>query len=213
MVSNKNKKLFQETIKEAILKFKKVNFFGVIKFVGSINYENDIDIVFCPAPGIKTSEFFVAQVNFLEIVKKKFEKKSGLRLICFPFVSLQEEVEYISERKKGDIFLHIVNLYKNYKKMTGTKSFIADNRFILYGDSQTIKKVKTPKNERFFDYLYYSELFFANYPLSLLNKKIKSNVGRIYKFIGTKSDLKHSKELYSQEQLKKIYINCLKALD
>jgi hypothetical protein len=213
MVSLKNKKIFLECLRELSRRFKKIDHFGVIKLVGNMTFEKDIDLVFCPSEKVKTSEFFIAQLNFLERLKKKYEERASSRLICFPFVGFQEEVEFISKRRKEDIFLHVINLYKGYKKMTGSKSFIQSPGEVIYGKILNIRQVKTPKNERFFDYLYYSELFFAEYPLSLLNHKLESQIKHIYKYLKKDLNAENSNKKLGYERLKKMYCDCLRKID
>lgn len=160
-------------------KLEKVGFrpFGIVGVGGSVLLEkgHDIDIFVFPKKGISSGLLLAAFNELRRMIKEKYESLYEERIIIFPFSAVQEEVEYLSKRKGGELFIHFVRICesfygKNMGNPDGVKSWLPE--FILFQEGKIVNDVKDSKLDRMFLGLDMLDLFDAEYPKILLSEKV-----------------------------------------
>jgi len=211
--------VYSKAHKEAMQKLSRVDYlpFAVVGLKGStlLQQSHDIDIIFLPAKGITSGILLAAVSKFTDIFRKTYLLKTKRRVICFPFSTIQEEVEYLSKRKSEELLLHFSSTCehfygKNIQNPKGIKTWMPD--FILYKSKYPIiTDIPETKLDRMYLGLNMFDIFGTDYPKKLLNAKIHL-LDYIAKIIGIKKAQNTVNPLIYYQQICLItdYLNKLK---
>lgn len=195
-------KNLEAKLQETIKGFKEINKIGFIGLIGSLNLEKDLDIIITPNKNIKKGEFLKTLCNFLESLKRNLKKRNS-NLIILTHSTLQEEVEYISKRKKQDIFLHISSFPDFTKDLP---ILLKPSNKIYHGKKENLDQISITNIDFYYNHLLYINCLYSNYPKELETKKIHERISYIFKHNNSKINIKDKTN-------KQIYFECCDFLD
>jgi len=196
---------FEKILEKSINEFKEKDKIGFIGLAGSKKIENDIDLVIFPSNLTKKGEFLKSLCNFLKLLRENIRKEKA-DFICVPHSTFQEEVEFISKKKKGDILLHISSfpdlMIQDRRLMKG----LINSCVIYWGNKDLINKTSKTDMDYYYDYLFLTNCLYSNYPKSLETKKIRKKVEYVLKYNKGKIDFNGKTNI-------QIYFECCDFLD
>ncbi len=213
------KQKFLETLEKTVQEYDKLDRFGFIGLIGSVNPKHDIDMLFLPNPKYKNGEFIKSQMELLGELKENL-KRVDSDLVPFPSISVQDEVEYLSNRKKSEILFHNLVFLDNpgfvkYNPL-GFRQNIRKNMQVVYGDLKILDdnslRYEHPLGDDYY-LVINNHRHVSNYPKDLLSKKTKHICDFILRRHNIKSGLRESKAVLSQQECKKLYLDVLDYLD
>jgi len=196
---------FEHILKDTISSFEEINKIGFIGVFGSLNLDRDLDFLIIPSAEIKKGEFSKVICQFLEKLEKNIIKRKS-RLIAFNYSLFQEEAEYLSKRKKNDVFLHVCS----YPDIVPPNEKVIDAYLKIdkyyFGTKENILKI--PATNKDYDYfmLFMANCLYSHYPKKLEADKIKNKISKIFKYNNSKIDFKNKSN-------KQIYFECCDFLD
>lgn len=196
---------FEKILKKSISEFKEIEKFGFVGFMGSLNIKRDLDLIINPNKNIKKGEFLKSLCNFIEVLKKNCQKEK-CNLICFTHSTFQEEVEFLSKRKEGDIFLHINSFPDLIPLNEEVIKSITNAEKSYFGNHNNIKLIQATNKDYYYNYLFFINCLYSRYPKKLEDKKIKERISYIFKHNSSSIN-------FSNKTNKEIYFECCDFLD
>lgn len=187
---------------------------GLVGVFGSIEIGHDIDVMFYPSPKYTKGQFVEAQMEVLSRVKERLKKDYKSDLIPFPMLELQDEVEFISQRKPGEVFLHNL-IFSDYKSLKERVPFIdkiiSENLEVIHGDKKALENDCSDPLDYYYFTLLNNQVLLSNYPKELLSKKMKHIIGYVRKHaLGEQG---RSNAVLTQAECKKAYLDTILELD
>jgi len=188
---------------------------GLVGVFGSKEINHDLDIICYPTKNANVFQFSKEQIQFLEEIKKKLKTDYKSDLIPFSMLTVEDEVEYLSQRKKGQVFLHNL-VFTNHsdiiKRVPFLDAKIKGPKFeVLHGNLEALTQDHPTKLDFYFYELINNQVLLSNYPKELLSKKIKHISNWIRKYNGLQQE--KTQRLLRPEECKKIYFETLNELD
>ena len=159
--------------------------YGLVSVFGSQEIGHDLDLLFYPSGDRKPGEYIKTHLNFLARIKHKLRGKNS-DLIPFPMLEMQDEIEYLSKRKQGDIFLHNL-IFTDYNHITERVPFLGEvinspQCETIFGNPENLRKAHSTKLDYYYFTLINTLVQLSNYPPELLTKKNNHICGYVQKY-------------------------------
>lgn len=158
--------------------------YGFVGVFGTRELGHDIDLLFYPSGDRPIGEYLIAHMNFLKDIKEQL-KYQGSDLIPFPMLELQDEVEYLSQRKLSEVFLHnliFTDMRHVNERVPFLKELIDYKCETVHGTKESFENSYSTDKDFYYFTLVNSLVHLSNYPDELLSKKNKHLCSYVNKY-------------------------------
>jgi hypothetical protein len=178
----KGENITWEAVKGFLMdRLSKTNHIQTFGTIGSLNVENDIDVIITKKPSSFSKDFYKEMHDLFYSLNSFIKKNYSKKLVCFSRLDHQKDVLTIGDYQKGDIAFHVMSYIslpqmhddwnQHILRSESIKRIIKEEYNILWGDKNEIfsNEFCTAKEyDSFFTYLNDCSRLNSNYPEDVL---------------------------------------------
>lgn len=172
-------------IKSVLPSFSNKEYFSFIGFIGSLNIQNDLDLLFLPRESVSLGKFFISIVKFFDALQQELAKRN-FGLVVFTYQRWEEETKYLARyNAEKDALIHVVTHvdweFPPLKVKRVLLEAIHKTSVTYVGNAKEVVALRSLKYDPFYVYLFPNICFHARYPLKLEYAKIRQTARYIMK--------------------------------